>query len=113
MRIKIHGGTPLHGNPSLCTSCSHSLITRGETLGERLVECRVSMMEGRLIPFKVTSCTGYRDASQPSYMELVRMAWILNPNRKKKQAAGFVRGEDLTDREFRKMVRECPDEAPC
>lgn len=112
MRIKVHDGTIHHGSPSLCTTCCHSLITRGETLDETLVECRVSMMEGRIIPFKVTSCTGYRDVRQPSYMELVRIAWILNPRRTRKRAAGFVRGEDLTDRQFRQVMSEGPGEPP-
>jgi hypothetical protein len=108
MRIKIYGGTPQHSGPSLCTSCTFSLITRGQTPAETLVECRVSMMDARFIPFKVTSCTGYHDATLPSYAEMVRIAWILNPNGKKRRAAGFVRGKDLTDSEFRQVMTDGP-----
>jgi hypothetical protein len=110
MRIKIHGGTPQHGGRSLCTSCSYSLITRGRRPDETLVECRISMVDGRSIPFQVTSCTGYRDASLPSYLDLLRIAWILEPYSKKKRSAGFVRGKDLTNSELHELMSEGPTE---
>ena len=67
MKTKVHGGTTVHGESSLCATCHYSTIIRGRTLDEEIVECNVSMMRGRLIPFKVTSCSAYGDARRPSY----------------------------------------------
>ena len=109
MHIKVHGGTVRHDDPSLCTGCGHSTIIRGETADQRIVSCHAAFMHPRPIPFRVTSCTAYVDGSQPPYSELVRLAWILRPYGSKKRPAGFVRGEDLTDKEFVEMLHAGPD----
>lgn len=109
MRLKVHGGTVHHGESSLCNTCCHSKITRGETLNEHIVECRASCMNGLIIPFRVTFCSTYCDSRQPSYHDMVRMAWILTPHGTKKRPAGFVRGEDLTPRELDEMLMTDPD----
>lgn len=110
MRIKVHGGTVRHSDSSLCVTCCHSTIIQGETLDERIVECHASVMHGRLIPFRVTECSSYRDARLPSYADMVRMAWILRPHGTKKRPAGFVRGEELTTKEFIDVVSEADDD---
>ena len=110
MRVKVQGGTVQHGEASLCTTCCHSKIIRGETLNERIVECTSSVMHGLIIPFRVTFCSSYGDSRQPSYVDMVRMAWILTPHATKRRAAGFVRGEDLTSEEFADMLTDDPDE---
>ena len=110
MRIKVLGGTPRHSDSSLCATCARSTIIQGETLDERIVECHASVMQGRLIPFRVTSCTAYNDARLPSYMEMVKTAWILEPHRTKRRPAGFFRGEDLTPLELADMAAHDPDE---
>lgn len=110
MRVKVHGGTVQHSGSSLCNTCCHSKIICGETLKERIVECSASVMQGRIIPFRVTSCSSYCDSRQPSYMEMVRMAWILTPHATKKRPAGFVRGEDLTPKELADVLAADPDE---
>ena len=109
MRVKVHGGTVQHGDSSLCNTCCHSKIIRGETLNERIVECTASAMSTLIIPFRVTSCNTYHDSRGPSYMDLVRMAWILTPHGTKKRPAGFVRGEDLTPGELDKVLMSDPD----
>jgi hypothetical protein len=110
MHIKVQGGTVRHDDPSLCTACGHSTIIRGETADQRIVSCHAAFMHPRPIPFRVTSCTAYVDGSQPPYSELVRLAWILRPYGSKKRPAGFVRGEDLTDKEFVEMLHAGPDD---
>ena len=112
MRVKVRGGTVLHGEPSLCRTCCHSTIITGQTPDEEIVECHASAIHGRGIPFRVTSCTAYADARMPTYMDMVRTAWILQPHRTKRRTAGFVRGEDLTDRELAEIASESRGDWP-
>jgi hypothetical protein len=105
MKTKVHGGTPVDGGTSLCVTCHFSTITRGRGLNEEIVECNVSMTRGRLIPFKVTSCSAYSDARLPSYSEMLRTAWILTPH-SKRRPAGFIRATDLDAGEFRQILME-------
>ena len=108
MRVKVQGGTVMHSERSLCGTCCHSTVIRGQALGEEIVECHLTGVSGRRIPFTVTSCTSYADARLPSYMDMVRTAWVLNPHRTKKRAAGFVRGEDLSPLELAEIAAEGP-----
>ena len=108
MKTKVHGGTAINGASSLCATCHHSIIIRGRSLGEEIVECNASsMMNGRRVPFKVTTCTAYSDARQPSYSEMVRTAWILTPY-SKRRAAGFIRSTDLDVHELREILMDDP-----
>jgi hypothetical protein len=112
MHIKVQGGTVTHGDGSLCVTCGHSTIIRGEKLDERIVECHASVMDGRLIPFRVTSCSSYIDVRQPSYGDMVRIAWILQPHATKRRPAGFVRCEELSPKEFAELVSDGPVRMP-
>jgi hypothetical protein len=104
MKMKVHGGTAFDGASSLCATCHYSTIIRGRSLDEEIVECSAaSMMNGRRVPFKVTSCTAYSDARQPSYGEMVRTAWILTPQ-SKRRPAGFIRSTDLDAQELRELL---------
>lgn len=105
MHTKVHGGTVSHSDAGLCTTCSHSTIIRGRTLDEEIVECHASLMHGRRIPFKVTSCTAYADVRQPSYIDMVHTAWILRPGTRRRPA-GFIRGSDLEDADITELIRE-------
>ena len=109
MHVKVHGGTVRHADSSLCNTCCHSKIIRGETLNERIVECTASAMTALIIPFRVTFCNTYCDSRQPSYMDMVKIAWILTPHATKKRPAGFVRGDDLTEAEFVAVLKAGPD----
>ena len=109
MHVKVQGGTVQHGDSSLCNTCCHSTIIRGETLDERIVECSAPTMNSRTIPFRVTFCTAYCDSRQPSYSEMVRMAWILRPHATKRRLAGFVRADDLTDTELDDVLGTDPN----
>ena len=66
-------------------------------------------MRTRRIPFRVTSCLDYADRSQPSYAEMVRVAWILQPRATRKRPAGFIRGQDLSLKELANVLDEGPE----
>ena len=110
MRFKVYGGTVLHSGQSLCETCTHSTITNGESLDQQLVECNASYGHARRIPFRVRSCSAYQDARQPSYLELMRKAWILDVRGPKKRKPGFVRGEDLSPQEWAELDNELCDD---
>ena len=103
MRVKVYGGTPAHGERSLCHTCRHSTIIRGRTLDEEIVQCNAGVVHAVRITFKVTSCSEYFDDSLPSYFELFEKAWILQPA-SKKRAAAFVRSSELPEEELTGML---------
>jgi hypothetical protein len=96
MRVKVFNGTVSNSESSLCTTCRLSTIIRGRTLDEEIVQCQALGMRGAWVTFKVTSCSAYSDQRQPSYMEMMEEAWILQPG-SKRRAAGFIRGRDLRE----------------
>jgi hypothetical protein len=105
MRVKVQNGTVAHGDSSLCTTCRLSTIIRGRTLDEEIVQCQALAMRPTRVTFKVTYCTAYSDARQPSYMQMMEHAWILQPGSKRRKA-GFVRGADLAPDELTNIVME-------
>jgi hypothetical protein len=62
MHIKIRGGTVNHGEASLCSTCRFTTIIRGQRLRDEIVECS-RLSDRGTIPFCVSSCTAYSDAS--------------------------------------------------
>lgn len=99
MHIKVQNGTPSGGESTLCATCHCSTIVRGRTLNEELVVCSALGLRGVQITFKVTFCSDYADMRQPSYMEMIQDAWILQPG-SRKRPAGFVRGSELQEEEL-------------
>jgi len=99
MHIKVQNGTPSGGESTLCATCRSSTIVRGRALDEELVVCSALGLRGVQITFKVTFCSDYADMRQPSYMEMVQDAWILQPG-SRKRPAGFVRGSELQEEEL-------------
>ena len=109
MLIKITRGTPVQEEDALCETCRHSRVIRGRRLEDELVICGAMVVRAFRITFKVTSCTEYIDAREPSYSELFEKAWILRPP-SKRRAAGFVRASDLSDDEAARLFAEHPDD---
>lgn len=105
MRLKIHNGTVTHGNVSLCATCRHSIVTRGRSLDEEVVHCQAVTMGATRITFKVTSCSAYSDEREPTYMQLMEDAWILQPGTKKRPA-GFIRASELREEELTNVMVE-------
>jgi hypothetical protein len=108
MRLKVHGGTAC-GEGNLCTTCSHSIITRGQKLDEEIVDCRVFGLGHRRVTFRVTSCTAYHDQHLPSLVELMDEAWVLQPG-SKRQRAGFVKGSELRREEMAELMADLNEE---
>lgn len=109
MLVKVRGGTPAQTGESLCDTCRHARIARGRRLDEELVVCGAIVMEVVRITFKVSSCTEYSDAREPTYHELFQKAWILRPPTKRR-TAGFIRSADLTPAEARRIFARDEDD---
>ena len=108
MRIRVHGGTPPNHDETLCDTCAHSKIVRGQRLEESLVFCTGLGIRAVAIHFRVSSCTGYGDRREPSYYELFEKAWILKPPTKRR-TAGFVHASDLTPEETQRIHEDIDD----
>lgn len=94
MRLKICGGTVQHGEQSLCATCRHATIVKGRSLREEIVECGLLSTDHGLIPFPVTSCSGYSDRRRPSIREMEDIAWVLRTDPARNQI-GFVQARKL------------------
>jgi hypothetical protein len=98
MRVKVHGGTVAHGEPSLCYTCRYATIVKGTTQRHEIIDCsRLSDGHGR-ITFAVTSCSGYSNRQSPTLSHMEDIAWVLRSDPKRKDI-GFVRSRDLRPRE--------------
>jgi hypothetical protein len=98
MRVKIHGGTVDHGEPSLCETCRFATVARGRTLREQLVFCGRMPFTERRVSFAVTSCSEYSDRRQPSLWHMEEIAWVLRSDPRRK-TIGFVEARNLKDDE--------------
>jgi hypothetical protein len=96
MNVRIRGGTVNHSEPSLCLSCRHSIIVKGAALRDEIVACNLIRLKGRVIPFPVTSCTGYQDRGQPTLWHMEEIAWVLRSD-PKRRTVGFVEARKLKD----------------
>ncbi len=105
MRVKIRGGTVMHGDTPLCQTCRYATIVKGPTLGDEIIECaNISRDRGR-ITFPVTYCTEYSDRRQPSLREMESTAWILRSDPKRNQI-GFVPASTLRERDRYVLVED-------
>lgn len=105
MLIKVYGGTRPQGSENLCESCRCSRIVRGRRNDEEIVFCDAMAMHPVQIGFKVTSCSDYVDAREPTYLELLEKAWVLTPG-SRRRAAGFVKGSELRESDMRRFMRD-------
>ena len=99
MHLKVQNGTAANSETNLCATCRLSTIVRGRSLDEEIVQCHASAMHTMRVTFKVTFCSAYSDARQPTYMQILEDAWILQPG-SKRRPAGFIRGSDLKQEEL-------------
>lgn len=91
MKIRIHGGTARHDEPSLCLTCRSAKVVQGEATRDALIRC--GELDTR-ITFKVTSCSEYVHRQHPALWRMEDIAWILRTNPKTRQI-GFVKSADL------------------
>jgi len=105
MLIKIYGATRSESGANLCETCRASRIVRGRGLNEEIVFCDAAPMQSVRVGFKVTSCSDYVDARQPTFAELLEKAWILTPG-SKRRPTGFVRASELQEEERARLMVE-------
>jgi hypothetical protein len=108
MHIKVRNGTVSGSGSSLCATCRHSIVTRGQTLDEEIVHCRATPMGIIRVTFKVTSCSAYMDERLPTFMEMMQDAWILQPG-SRRRPAGFIRASELRHEELADITMELRD----
>jgi len=104
MRIKIRGGTVQHGESSLCMTCRHATVVKGQSLREEIVQCD-RLSEGHNV--LRTFCTGSADLRRPSLREMEDLAWILRTDATRKQI-GFIQARKLEPKG--RYVLPCDDE---
>lgn len=99
--ITVKGGTP-RGSIDLCTSCKHSVIA---TLDDhtRLVKCSIFDMP---IKRRVTECSEHLPKNRQSVNEMLHIAYILKLNPKTKAPMGFVKSQDLGEKELKKLEKQ-------
>lgn len=92
LSIKISGGTPKVGK-SLCVTCKHAQIVRGQNMEEH-IECGDGIFAGNRgrVPFRVAECSGYLPANMPTLYEMKAIAW--NIEARKRGPVGFEMPED-------------------
>ena len=98
MLFKIGNGSVSNSEESLCTTCRLSTIVRGRTLEEEIVQCHAMCTRSAIVTFTVKFCSSYSDARQPSVMQMLEHAWILQPG-SRKRPPGFVHSRDLQEQE--------------
>lgn len=105
MEFKVHDGTVSNSSGNLCTTCRHSIVTRGQKLDEEIVWCRASHMGTTRVTFRVSSCSAYFDQREPTYLDFVESAWILRPG-SKRRPAGFVRAKELGEDDLANVLTD-------
>lgn len=87
--IKIQGGTP-RGGASLCLSCKHASIVRGQNMEERIV-CQMDLFGRHMqVPFRVAECRDYEHVNMPSLNDMKQIAWEVVA--RKRGDVGFAGG---------------------
>jgi hypothetical protein len=89
---KVQGGTPDHGEASLCMSCRHASIVKGMRESEMLIQCS-ELYNIPVVPFeKVTNCTLYSQKGLPSLAAMKEIALDINLSQpvSLKKVSGFA-----------------------
>ena len=97
MHLKVQNGTAANSDTNLCATCRLSTIVRGRSLDEEIVQCHARAMRTMRVTFKVTFCSAYSDARQPTYMQMLE---DVDSAAGSKRPAGFIRGADLKQEEL-------------
>lgn len=92
---KVRNGTVNHSAASLCLSCRHATIVKGESIDEEIIKCRMLSNDvdwGGVVHFKVTSCSSYDDKTSISLREMKEIAWEVRTDRVR--GIGFISPEE-------------------
>ncbi|SRR5260221_298578 len=104
-KFKMKGATARFDEPSLCLSCKHAILVRGEKLSQEYVECEALYSHMSPIRTKITSCSAHIDKNHPSLRELEDMAWVLRTDNRTRKI-GFVPSKDLKAPERYKLSND-------
>lgn len=96
---QVKHGTPIHTQPSLCSSCRHATKVKGLAESQRFIICDELPSNHDLIKMTVIECSKYDDRSKPTLRAMEQVAWKLATDRKGHKI-GF-----LAPAEFRKRVK--------
>ena len=92
MRLKVQGGTA-RNDEDLCPTCKYSTIVE---LSDSQTLVRCSQLDLRLTK-RVTRCNSYSNKNEPPLFEMMKMAWVVTTDAKKK--VGFRPYRELTKAE--------------
>lgn len=87
LRLKVHGGTPIHGERSLCFSCRHGQTIQGQAVSDLTVFCHINYERALRMPRAVVECTDFSRKNDQSKKEMEKIAWVLET--KKGRPIGF------------------------
>ena len=73
----IKNGTPV-GTESLCRTCSFAIVFTGYRESEQMSMC-TRVHPNIVLPFTVSTCTGYYDKNRPSYQQMQKLAIDVTP----------------------------------
>ena len=89
----VRGGTPI-GTKSLCSTCSHAQIIKGEAGSEQVTLCnQISFYAAKPVPFNVvTDCNKYNEEGRASKFDMEKTAYIIATDPRGKPI-GFVNNQ--------------------
>lgn len=94
--VKVQGGTRPSGK-RLCDTCKNGLVMTGRADSNELVYCHEM---GEYVPIEVTSCSAYKNKTEPSLHDMKMIAWQLRTE-KNGRSIGFV-----SPAKYRELQRE-------
>jgi hypothetical protein len=92
IQIKIQGETP-RGGRSICHSCKHASVVKGQNCQE-FVKCGAEMFKQthHVVAFRVAECSSYHPTTMPWLHEMEQMAWTVQA--RKRGPTGFSNPEE-------------------
>lgn len=84
INFKISNGATPKAGKSLCVTCKHASVVKGQNC-EELIFCNSDMWpHGKPVPFRVAECGSYHPLNVPWMHEMEQMAWKVEARRREK-----------------------------
>jgi len=87
--IKVRNGTARHDGESLCKSCRHATIIRGERIDEEIIRCGELSGNASAIRFKVVECSSHQSKAESTLNMMREIAWEVRTDKTGKKI-GFM-----------------------
>ena len=88
INFKISNGATPKAGKSLCVTCKHASVIKGQNC-EELIFCGGDMWpHGKPVPFRVAECGSYHPMNVPWLHEMEQMAWKVEA--RKRDKPGFA-----------------------